>query len=44
LFAGPRQSNEVYSAYSLPYDWIPQHDRPTENGVTPPALGSFSVP
>jgi hypothetical protein len=44
LFAGPRQSNDVYRAYRLPYDWIPQLMRPTEQAVTPPALGSFSVP
>ena len=44
LFAGPRQSNDVYRAYRLPYDWIPQLKRPTEKAVTPPALGNFSVP
>jgi len=43
LFAGPRQSNDVYRAYRLPYDWIPQLKRPTEKAVTPPALGDFSV-
>ena len=44
LFAGPRQSNDVYRAYRLPYDWIPQLERPTEKAVTPPALGAFAVP
>jgi hypothetical protein len=44
LFAGPRQSNDVYRAYRLPYDWIPQVQRPAEKAVTPPALGSFAVP
>jgi hypothetical protein len=44
LFAGPRQSNDVYRAYRLPYDWIPQLERPTEKAVTPPALGEFAVP
>jgi hypothetical protein len=44
LFAGPRQSNDVYRAYRLPYDWIPQLTPPTERAVIPPALGSFSVP
>ena len=28
LFAGPRPSNDVYRAYRLPYDWIPQLARP----------------
>jgi hypothetical protein len=44
MFEGPRQSNDVYRAYRLPYDWIPQLKRPTEKAVTPPALGKFSVP
>jgi len=43
LFAGPRQSNDVYRAYRLPYEWIPQLARPGEKAVTPPALGDFSV-
>lgn len=44
LFAGPRQSNDVYRAYRLPYEWIPQLERPTETAVTPPPLGAFSLP
>jgi len=44
LFAGPRSSNDVYRAYRLPYEWIPQLTRPTETAVTPPALGDFAVP
>jgi hypothetical protein len=44
LFAGPRQSNDVYRAYRLPYDWIPQLARPTEKPVTPPDLAAFGVP
>jgi hypothetical protein len=44
LFAGPRSSNDVYRAYRLPYDWIPQLAKPTEQAVTPPALGEFRVP
>ncbi|HEY3517036.1 MAG TPA: aryl-sulfate sulfotransferase [Gammaproteobacteria bacterium] len=43
LFAGQRQSNDVYRAYRLPYEWIPQLARPSEQAVTPPALGDFSV-
>jgi len=43
LFAGPRQSNDVYRAYRLPYEWIPQLARPSEKGITPPALGDFAV-
>ncbi len=44
LFAGPRQSNDVYRAYRLPYGWIPQLPKPAETPVTPPALGEFAVP
>ena len=43
LFAGPRQSNDVYRAYRLPYEWIPQLTRPAEKAITPPALGDFAV-
>jgi hypothetical protein len=43
LFAGPRPSNDVYRAYRLPYEWIPQLARPSEKGITPPALGDFAV-
>jgi outer membrane protein assembly factor BamB len=43
LFAGPRQSNDVYRAYRLPYGWIPQLAKPAETAVTPPALGDFTL-
>jgi hypothetical protein len=36
--------NAVYRAYRLPYDWIPQLERPDELAVVPPALGDFRVP
>lgn len=44
LFAGPRSSNDVYRAYRLPYDWIPQLPKPAEKAVTPPSLGTFALP
>jgi hypothetical protein len=43
LFAGPRSSNDVYRAYRLPYEWIPQVERPTEKAVTPPPLGELAL-
>ena len=43
-FSGPRQTNSVYRAYRLPYDWIPQIEKPRETAVTPPAPGNFRVP
>jgi hypothetical protein len=39
-----RPTNSVYRGYRLPYDWIPQLARPTEQPVTPPAAGEFKVP
>jgi hypothetical protein len=41
---GPRPSNSVYRAYRLPYEWIPQLERPNETAVTPPALEAFALP
>ena len=43
-FSGAQSSNSVYRSYRLPYDWIPQIERPKERAVVPPALGSFRVP
>ena len=44
LFGGPQSSNNVYRAYRLPYDWIPQLPRPKEQAVVPPARGEFRMP
>jgi hypothetical protein len=44
LFSGAQSSNAVYRAYRLPYDWIPQIQRPKELAVVPPARGEFRVP
>jgi hypothetical protein len=44
LFSGANQSNAVYRAYRIPYDWIPQLTVPVTRRVTPPALGEFKVP
>jgi hypothetical protein len=41
--AGPNPSNAVYRAYRVPYDWIPQLRKPSEQRVTPPPLGEFKV-
>jgi outer membrane protein assembly factor BamB len=43
-FVGARESNSVYRAYRVPYDWIPQLQAPDEIAVTPPARGEFRVP
>ena len=44
LFGGGGGSNAVYRGYRLPYDWIPQLERPNEQAVVPPDLGDFRVP
>lgn len=41
---GQPPSNSVYRAYRLPYDWIPQLERPEQRRVVPPPLGEFRVP
>ena len=41
---GKAANNQVYRAYRLPYEWIPQLARPSERAVTPPAPAAFRVP
>ena len=36
-------TNYIYRAYRLPYDWVPQLERPVEKAVIPPANGEFRV-
>jgi len=42
-FSGANSSNSVYRGNRLPYDWIPQIERPKEKAVVPPQLDSFRV-
>jgi hypothetical protein len=35
--------NMVYRAYRLPYDWIPQLERPRQRRVVPPELSEFRI-
>ena len=44
LFTGAQSSNNVYRAYRLPYDWIPQLKPPNQQPVVAPANGEFRVP
>jgi hypothetical protein len=37
-------SNRVYRAYRIPYDWVPQLPKPVERAVTPPAAADFRIP
>lgn len=43
-YTGARQTNSVYRAFRLPYDWIPQLEQPQETAVTPPGRAGFRVP
>ena len=36
--------NTIFRAHRLPYDWIPQLERPDERPVIPPNLKEFHVP
>ena len=42
VFSGAQSTNSVYRAYRLPYDWIPQIQRPAEKPIAPPA--NFKAP
>ena len=35
--------NNMYRAYRIPYDWVPQLPRPEEKRVTPPDLSEFHI-
>jgi hypothetical protein len=44
VYTGSRESNSVYRAYRVPYDWIPQLEMPRENPISPPARAGYRVP
>ncbi|HEX4997075.1 MAG TPA: aryl-sulfate sulfotransferase [Terriglobia bacterium] len=44
VFTGAQSTNSVYRGYRIPYDWIPQIERPREQAVKPPSNGAFRVP
>ena len=39
----PTQTNRVYRAYRVPYNWAPQLEEPTERAVVPPDRSSFRI-
>lgn len=41
---GDRSFNMVYRAYRVPYEWIPQLDKPEEIPIKPPSVAEFRVP
>ena len=36
--------NMIYRAYSVPYEWVPQEDKPAETPVEPLDVKTFRVP
>ena len=42
-FAQNGDTNRVYRAYRIPYDWIPQIAKPVERAVIPPNVRDFHV-
>jgi hypothetical protein len=43
-FTGANGANSVYRGYRLPYDWIPQLEKPNEKTIVPPQQANFRVP
>lgn len=43
-YKNKRNSNMVYRAYRVPYDWVPQLARPEERAIEPLDVASFRVP
>jgi hypothetical protein len=44
VFGGANSTNAVYRGYRIPYEWIPQIQRPAERAVVPPPIADFRVP
>ena len=40
----PNRTNRIFRAHRVPYDWVPQLERPTETAVIPPPNEEFRVP
>jgi hypothetical protein len=36
--------NSIYRAHRVPYDWIPQLEKPEERSVVPPKLKDYRTP
>jgi hypothetical protein len=36
-------TSRIYRAYRVPYDWVPQLDRPRERRVVPPPNNQFRI-
>ncbi len=38
-----RKTNRIYRAYRVPYNWVPQLERPVEQAVIPPDITQFRI-
>jgi len=43
-YKNPRNSNSVYRAYRVPYEWVPQLEKPNEIAIKPLNIETFRVP
>lgn len=43
-YGSDNKSNHVYRAYRVPYEWVPQLDRPEETAIAPVNNSTFRVP
>ncbi|RCX20374.1 arylsulfotransferase ASST [Fontibacillus phaseoli] len=43
-YKNKRNSNMVYRAYRVPYEWVPQLSQPVETAIEPLDVASFRVP
>jgi len=41
--SGTKPTNGVYRAYRVPYDWVPQLEKPVEQPIVPPSNAEFRV-
>ena len=43
-FGGNFKSNMIYRAYRVPYEWVPQLEKPLETSIEPLDIATFRVP
>lgn len=43
-YKNKRNANMVYRAYRVPYEWVPQVEKPVERAIEPIDVADFRVP
>jgi hypothetical protein len=43
-YKNKRNSNMVYRAYRVPYEWVPQLEKPAETAIEPIDVADFRLP